>query len=122
LKEEPERVLAGLWDGGYSSFHDFKFRFLMSMQETAHRGVEVADVYRCWVASGIDRERLAAATGWDPAVIGALDAYRDSSTVHFFPTLAEFRSVLGNYFEEISCSYATYPLADRCPVLALRTP
>ena len=120
LKEEPEHVLAGLWDGGYPSFHDFKFRFLMSMQETACHGVAVADVHRRWMKSGIDAERLASATGWDRAVIGALDAYRDSPTVHVFPTLAEFRSVLGEYFEEISCSHATYPLAERCPVLVLK--
>jgi SAM-dependent methyltransferase len=120
LKEEPERVLAGLGDGGYPSFHDFKFRFLMSMQETAHRGVALAEVHRRWVKSGNDPERLASATGWDPAVIGALDAYRDSPTVHVFPTLAEFRAVLGEYLEEISCSYATYPLAERCPVLVLK--
>jgi hypothetical protein len=93
----------------------------MSMQKTADRGVAVADVHRRWVKSGIDSTRLASATGWDPAVIGALDAYRDAPTVHVFPTRAEFRSVLGRHFEEISCSYSTYPLAERCPVLVLRT-
>jgi hypothetical protein len=92
----------------------------MSMQETAYRGVALADVHRRWVKSGIGPERLASVTGWDPAVIGAFDAYRDSPTVLVFPALAEFRSVLGEYFEEISCSHSTYPLAERCPVLVLR--
>jgi SAM-dependent methyltransferase len=118
--EDAGDVLDGLSNGLYPNFHAFKFRFLMSMQQTAHRGVAVADVYRRWAKSGIDPRRLAAVTGWDASIIQAIDVYRDSPTVHVFPSLAEFRSVLGEHFEELSCSYATYPLAERCPVLALR--
>ena len=119
-KEDARHLLDALSDGQYRSFHEFKFRFLMSMQESAQRGAAVAEVYCRWAQSGVDPRHLAAVTGWDASIIQALDAYRDSPTVHVFPTLTEFRSVLGEYFEELSCSYATYPLAERCPVLALR--
>ena len=119
-KENPACVLASLRDGASPSFHHFKFRLLMAMQESAHRGVALADVHRYWERSGIDPERLAEMMGWDLGVILAMDAYRDSPTVHVFPTLAQFRAVLGEYFGELSCSCAPYPLAERCPVLALR--
>jgi SAM-dependent methyltransferase len=119
-KEDPDRVLASLSKGDMPSFHYFKFRLLMALQEDAREGVAVADVYRCWVRSGIDPARLAASRGWDPATIRTLDLYRDSSTVHTFPTLAECRSVLREYFDEVSCSYASFPLAERCPMLVLK--
>jgi SAM-dependent methyltransferase len=119
-KEDLGRVLVGLSNGENTSFHHFKFRLLMALQEDARQGVAVADVYRCWARSGIDPERLASSTGWNLATIRTLDLYRDSTTVHTFPTLAECRSVLREYFDEVSCSFATYPLAERCPMLVLK--
>ena len=119
-KEDPGSVLTSLLEGAISSFHEFKFRLLMAMQETAREGVRLADVHRYWAQSRIDPRHLAQATGWDVEVIRMLDAYRDCPTVHVFPTLMEFRAVLGEYFEERSCSFATYPIAERCPVFALK--
>ncbi len=119
-KEDPAEVMRGLWDGEDPSFHHFKFRLLMAMQQTARGGVRLGDVYRYWAQSGTAAERLAEARGWEVSAIQTIDAYRDSPTVHAFPTLAEFRSVFGDYFVEASCSSAAYPLAGRCPVLALK--
>ena len=119
-REEPDRVLASLRESDNPTFHHFKFRLLMALQRTARDGVVLADVHRYWVRSRIIPERLAEATGWDLASIRMMDAYRDSPTVHVFPTLAEFRSVLEEFFEECSCTSASYPLAERCPVLMLK--
>ena len=41
--------------------------------------------------------------------------------VHVFPTLAEFRSVLHEFFDEVSASTPSYSLGDRCLRFVLRT-
>lgn len=120
VREDAAQVMESLRTGGNASFHHFKLRLLMAMQESPRKGVAVADVYRYWEQSGASVEDAARITGWDEEEIRTIEAYRDSSTVHFFPTLEEFRGVLAEDFTELSCTTSAYPLAERCPLLVLR--
>lgn len=120
MREDPARVMASLRTGGNASFHHFKLRLLMAMQESPVEGVAVKDVYRYWEQSGAEAAAVARITGWDEAEVRTIEAYRDSSTVHFFPTREEFRCVLSEDFTELSCTTSAYPLAERCPLLVLR--
>jgi len=119
-KEDPDRVLASLADGDNPTFHHFKFRLLMALQESTREGVAVADVYCCWAHSGIDPERLASTRKWDLATILTLELYRDSPTIHTFPTLAEHRLALREHFDEVSCRFPSYPFGERCPMMVLK--
>lgn len=118
--EQPDEVFADLSRGAISSFHHFKFRLLMAMQETTEQGVVVDSVYRMWADCHIDVARMCERDGWDRDAVRTIELYRARDTVHTFPTLAELRSVLCDCFEEVSISAPSYDLSERCPVLVLR--
>ena len=119
-RERPEAVYADALRGSISSFHAFKLRLLMALQPNAMQGVAVNDVYRHWVNRNIDPNKLPKAPGWRREAIETIQYYRDAPTVYAFPTLAELRSVLRRYFDEVSLLTASHDLADRCPVFVFR--
>jgi SAM-dependent methyltransferase len=118
--ESPEAIFADMLRGAIPTFHHCKFRLLMAAQQSAEQGVRVSDVYWLWTGRNFDRKLLASRAGWDARSIDSIELYRNKNTVHTFPTLAEFRSVLRELFEEVSISVPTYNLGERCPTLVLR--
>jgi SAM-dependent methyltransferase len=118
--ENAETVFEDLWRGAIPTFHQFKFRLLTSLQRSAREGVAVEDVYRYWQSRRVDVTALAVRCGWEQDVIDTIHYYRDTPTVHTFPTESELRSVLLEYFEEETTFVPTYYLGDRCPTLLLR--
>jgi hypothetical protein len=118
-KEEPAAVLESLAGREDPSFHHFKFRLLMAMQRSVKEGVAVDEVYRYWAKYRLDPAVVAERQGWDVEAIRAIELYRAAPTVHFFPTLAEQRAILREYFDELSCSTGAYALGERCPILVL---
>lgn len=116
-KERAEDLMAGLCSGAMPSFHWFKFRLLMALQESTGQGVAVDTVYRCWAERQIDEAALAARTGWDPAVIRMIELYRGKETVHSFPTLTELRAVLREFFEETPLSAPPQTVNECCPIV-----
>jgi SAM-dependent methyltransferase len=118
-KEEPAAVMESLAGRENPSFHHFKFRLLMAMQRNVREGVAVDEVYRYCAKYRLDPAVVAATQGWDVEAIRAIELYRDAPTVHFFPTLAEQRAILREYFDELSCSTGAYALGERCPILVL---
>jgi SAM-dependent methyltransferase len=118
--ERKEDVFEDLFRSAIPSFHWFKLRLLMAMQENAERGVAVDEVYRYWASRNIDESALSARTGWDAAVIRTIELYRGSDTVHSFPTMVELQSALSEFFEEIALSIPAHPMGDRCPILVAR--
>jgi SAM-dependent methyltransferase len=118
--ERAEDLVADLLRGAIPSFHWFKFRLLMALQESTERGVPVEEVYRYWASQNIDEAALIAQTGWDAAGIRMIELYRGTDTVHTFSTLAELREVLLEFFEEVAISTPSPVMADRCPILMAR--
>ncbi len=118
-KETPEQVFSDMFRSRIPSFHHFKFRLLMAMQPSAEQGIPVNDVYRKWVSSNIEQDWLMSRTGWENRAIETIHAYRDREVVHTFPTLAELRGVLLEFFDEISSSTPAYFLGERCPRFVL---
>lgn len=117
--ETPERVLADLWTGCVPSFHVFKWRLAMALQETAEEGVELHAIWSHW-ADSVDPEKLARHLGWSPKVIATVDNYRGVRARYTFPTLAQLRQVLRQEFVEVRCEFPNYALGDRCPMLTLQ--
>ena len=124
VQAEPRESLDALFDealrGSIGSFHAFKLRLLMALQESAHKGVAVKDAYWAWTDRKIDLERLPSSPGWAKPAVETIGLYRDAETVYSFPTLDELRMELAEFFEEISVTVHSYELAERCPILVLR--
>jgi len=119
-QERKEEVLADLVRGAIPSFHWFKFRLLMAMQESAGQGAAVDEVYRYWASQNIDEAALIGRTGWDAAGIRMIELYRGRDTVHTFLTMAELRSELEEFFEDLTISEPPHAFGDRCPILMAR--
>ena len=118
-REEPAVVMESLAGRENPTFHHFKFRLMMAMQRSLKQGVAVDEVYRYWAKYDLDPAVVAERQAWDVEGIRAIALYRDASTVHFFPTLEEQRSLLREYFDELSCSTDACVLGERCPMLVL---
>ncbi len=120
VQERRDDVFADIFREPIPSFHHFKFRILMAMQQSPHVGIAVDEVYRDWADRNIDPRALTSRTGWEQSAIDTIELYRDSATVHTFPTLAEYRSVLGDFFDEVSQFNLPSNLGERCPILVLK--
>jgi hypothetical protein len=118
--ESPEQVYADLNRGAIGSFHAFKLRLLMALQNNPQEGIAVRDAYHSWTARHLDLGSLPAAEGWQKPAIETIEYYKNSSTVYAFPTLAAMRAVVGEFLEEVSLSTPSYELGDRCPTVVLR--
>ena len=118
LQESPEDVVART--AAFPSFHHFKFSLLMAMQRCVCEGIAVDRVHRFWAGLKLEEESLAARTGWEKSAIRTIEFYRGTNTVHTFPSLAELRAMLLEFFDEISLTRPSYPLGKRCPTLVLK--
>lgn len=118
--EEPRAVIDDLRQCRVPSFHHFKLRLFMAVQQSTQEGLVVADVYDAWAVARIDAVELAAKTGWPQGVVKTITAYQDNPTRLSFPTLTEAREMLGEFFVETAQHELRYPLAERCLSLTLR--
>ena len=119
-KETADEVFAAIDSEPGLTFPQFKFRLLMSVQESAEEGALLDRVYEAWAKRAAGVAQFAAHTGWDEQKIRTMEFYRDSETVHTFPTLPELECALRPWFERVCISYPTYRLGERCPTLLLK--
>lgn len=116
-RERPEDVVADLVRGDIPSFNWFKFRIFMALQESTELGIGLDATYRFWESQQIDQAALIAKTGWDPGAVRMIDLYRGKDTVHAFPTIAELRSVLSEFFDETAMSAPPQTVKECCPII-----
>jgi hypothetical protein len=102
------------------SFHHFKMRLLMALQRNAREGIAVNDVYRYWTSLHIDKDELAARTGWDRGDIETIEIHNGPNTVHTFPTLAEIQDLLAPCFGTVSVRVPAHGMGESCPLLVMR--
>ena len=123
LRPEPaesiDDVVSDLRMRRFESFHAFKLRAAMALQESSETGIAVRRVFDWWRTSGINAEELAALYGWDAETLATIDAYRERPDVYTFPALAEVRRVISDLLEEVDCHYPKYELGERCPIIEL---
>jgi SAM-dependent methyltransferase len=119
-REAPEDIFTEALSGRIPSFHHFKFRLLMAMQPSAGQGVAVKEVYDLWAKRNLERQLMNCHAGWMKKDVDTIQLYHDSYTVHTFPTMAEWREVLSEFFDEVSVSTPKYDTGDRCPTLVMR--
>lgn len=114
--ETPAQVFRDLLGGRISSFHVFKFRLAMSLQEDPRDGVRLGDVWDAWTDAEIDRAALPAGPGWSSEEIATIALYRAKDVKLFFADLPSIQEILERHgFEQERLSFPQYEMADRCP-------
>ena len=108
--EQPEAVFKDLLGGKIGSFHAFKWRLAMALQDTSRQGVRVDDIWRAWNEAGIK-------TSWPADAVETINTYRGSDHRLTFTKLREIRELHSAFFEERSCLVPGYELGERCPIM-----
>jgi SAM-dependent methyltransferase len=108
-------------EGAHRSFHAFKWRLAMTVAaETDDPNVPVVAIRDAFNALLPDRDTLSAQTGWSMGDIETIDVYAQSREVYSFPTFAQLRETIADAFDDIRLvACGSYPLAERCPLLAM---
>jgi SAM-dependent methyltransferase len=119
--EPPEILRRNIMDGQGKSFHAFKWQLAMSVVGKAgDPNIAVTAIGAAFDAMFPDRAALAAATGWSSDDIETIDVYANSPDVYSFPTWAQLRETIPDMFTDIRLvPCGSYPLAERCPLLAM---
>ncbi len=119
-REDIDSIFADLQRVKISSFHVFKWRLAMALQQSTAAGIVVNEIYEAWAARGIRPADLAARLGWSEVAINTIAAYNGMSTRLSFPTLEEVRAAQAEHFEEVFVRVPGYDLGERCPMFALK--
>jgi hypothetical protein len=108
-------------DGDCPSFHAFKWRLAMAvLAETGDPNIAVTAIRDAFNAMFADREMLAERTGWGADDIETIDVYANSPDVYSFPNFAQLRETIPETFGKVRLiACGSYPLAERCPFLAM---
>jgi hypothetical protein len=119
--ESVDAVRVAALQGKIHRFMAFKFRLAMAVcAERGNPNVAVQAIHDAFEASFPDRDRLAAAGGWDRELVDTIDVYRSSSQVYSFPTRAQCLSVVPPAFSNARfVAVGTYELAERYPFLVM---
>jgi hypothetical protein len=118
--ETPEAVFDDLQANRIASFHGFKFRLAMALQERAESGIRMGDIFSAWKSAHIRLEALMAMTGWTQGAIETIHLYDGKDSRLTFPTVAEIDAVMGKYFEKLDERYLPYEIGERCPIVSYR--
>ncbi|MBZ9766763.1 class I SAM-dependent methyltransferase [Mesorhizobium sp. CA6] len=122
--DDPKDVRALALSGGVSTFHELKWRVAMTAIGGApDYTIPVRGILEQFDRMFPDREELSARTGWELPTIGTIDVYRSSSVVYSFAPAAALIKEAQTFFDDVRlASTGTYGLAERCPLLVLRSP
>jgi hypothetical protein len=121
VPETVDAVKAAASQGKIRRYMAFKFRLAMAV--CAERGtpnVAVQLIHDAFEAAFPDRDRLAAAGGWERAMVDTIDVYKASSQVYSFPTRQQCLSVVPAAFANARfVPVGGYELAERYPLLVM---
>jgi hypothetical protein len=118
--ETPEAVFEDLLANRIRSFHSFKFRLAMALQESARSGVRMGDVFSAWKSAHIDIEALMATTGWPREGIETIRLYDGKDSRLSFPSAVQIEALMSEHFDKLDERYLPYELGERCPILSFR--
>lgn len=123
-RDHPQDVRALALSGGVATFHELKWRVAMTASGGAPDYIlPVTGIVERFEALFPDRVELATRTGWTLPIIGTIDVYRNSSAIYSFAPVAAILEEARAYFGDVTvASTGTYGLAERCPLLLLRSP
>jgi hypothetical protein len=117
IKESSEEVVKSLLKGEINTFHTFKWRFAMSLQESSLEGVELNKIYNEWKKLGISPELLMEKFNWSKESINTINLYKDKHNSFTFATLDEILDILKENYVIDKVKYLNYEFAERCPII-----
>ena len=120
ISETVDQVLADLWSGKIQTFHSFKLRLAMALQEHLEEGVSMKKVWQQWERFIPNTNTLFDTLNWPKALESTITMYQKSTAYYTFPTLTELRQIMSPWFREVTCYFPQYELGDRCPTLIYR--
>lgn len=115
--EDVKTVLAQLRAKSIGNFHVLKWRLAMALHKNIEAGIPVANIWKIWHQEVPEQEKLLQSLDWPVEVLATINIYKDSPSVYSFPTLQEVRDLFSSHFTEVSCSFPSYELGERCPTL-----
>jgi hypothetical protein len=115
--DTPSDVCNQLLAGEHATFHEFRFRLAIAVQENATAGVQLGDAWEHWHSAGLDVAEVAQLNRWPHEVVEKIDLWRNSEIRYAFPTLHQLREALSDAFEESACEIPGYSFGDHCPLL-----
>ena len=122
--EELDSIREDALGGAIGNFHALKWRVAMACAtRDADRLVAVRTILETIDRMFPDRDALSASTGWDRDSIDTIDVYQGSDVVYTFASEAMLVEEASLWFDDVSLvPTGDYPLAERCPLLVLRSP
>ena len=119
-KETPDAVFGDLRANRIGSFHSFKLRLAMALQESPRTGTRMGDVFDAWESARIEVAALTAATGWPRATIETIELFEGRDTRLSFPAAAQLDALMSEHFDKLDERWLPYELGERCPVAVFR--
>jgi hypothetical protein len=117
--DEPETVeqIAGdVLASRVRSFYSARWRLAMALAGSGN--IAVTRVHETFDRLFADRAALAAKTGWEPAAIAQIDAYRDSDLVFSFLNRRDLLETVADQFDNARFAPSgDYPMAEHYPLL-----
>lgn len=123
VAESAEAVIADLRRGEIPRVDALKLRLGMALQRSPEAGAALRQVWETVRAAEPDFEALARRLGWPIEQMQSLHAYEHATeSYHFFDVDALCSVWCGQVggFERAAVKVGSYPLAERCPTVALR--
>lgn len=121
--ESPDEVMADLRRGKIPRVDALKLRLGMALQRSPESGTALRAVWDRVRAAEPDFEALARRAGWPVEQMQALHAYEHATERYHFFGVDELCDIwcgqIGG-FELAAVKVGGYPLAERCPTVALR--
>jgi len=118
--ETPDAVLEDLRANRIQSFHAFKFRLAMALQDDAETGVAVSEVFAEWKRARVDMGSLLAMTGWQRETVDMIHLYEGKTSRLAFPSIGELEAVMSEYFDTLETRCLDYELGGCCPIVTYR--
>ncbi len=115
--EDIKTVFAQLRGKSIGNFHVFKWRLAMALQKSIEEGIPVAKIWQIANQEIPEPEKLLQSLDWPIELLNTINIYKDSPNIYSFPTLQEVRESFSSHFTEVSCSFPSYELGERCPTL-----
>jgi SAM-dependent methyltransferase len=121
IPETVDAVRGDALQGKIRRYMAFKFRLAMAVcAERGSPNIPVQHIHDAFEANFRDRDALAAAGGWDRAMVDTIDVYRSSPQVYSFPTRQQCLSVVPAAFANARfVPVGGYELAERYPLLVM---
>jgi len=118
---ESEHALGqALARGEIGSVHALKLRLLACLHGRHGPGVGLDEAWSLWQRLPPLPAALRGQRGWTRNESSTLDSYRGLRARYYLPTADEFRaSIIAAGLHEVSCEFADYELAERCPTFML---